>query len=123
MPLSFNLTTESVCNKLLFVGALRATERDREREHELENSSVTHCPVPSIGPQGLLCLEETVEESTDLGNESMLLGRFPKDSLLDNTESTVSGLWGQGQRQVILGLWSRTQKNQSHRVLRSLRLP
>ena len=48
-------------------------------------------------------------ESTDLGNESMLLGRFPKDSLLDNTESTVSGLWGQGQRQVILGLWSRTQ--------------
>lgn len=34
-----------------------------------------------------------MEQSTDLGNASTLLGRFPKISLLDNTESTVSGLW------------------------------
>ena len=44
-----------------------------------------------------------MEESTDLGNASTLLGRFPRFSLLDNTESTVSGLWGQRERQVTLG--------------------
>ena len=44
-----------------------------------------------------------MEENTDLGNASTLLGRFPRFSLLDNTESTVSGLWGQKEKQVTLG--------------------
>ena len=78
-------------------------------EHELENSGAKHCPVPSAGLQGWPRPEEPMEESTDLGNASTLLGRFPKFSLLDSTESTVSGLWGQGKRQVTFGLWSRTQ--------------
>ena len=72
-------------------------------EHELENSGAKHRPIPSTGRQGWPCVEEPMEESTDLGNASTLLGRFPRFSLLDNTESTVSGLWGQRERQVTLG--------------------
>lgn len=62
------------------------------------------------------CLEEFVDQNTHLGNASTLLGSFLKDSLLDNTESTVSGLCKKGQRGLTPELWSRTQTKQSYRA-------
>lgn len=92
-------------------------------EHGLENSGAKHCPILSTGRQGQPCLEEPMEESTDLGNASTLLGRFPKFSLLDNTESTVSGLWGQGKKTGYIWAAVQDTDNQSHRLLEGLRLP
>lgn len=39
-------------------------------------------------------LEETIDQITDLGNASTLSVCSLKFSVLDNTESTVPGLWG-----------------------------
>lgn len=67
-------------------------------------------------------LEDPAEQSTDLENASTLLGRLPRVSVLDSTESTVPGLWRTGQRRVTPGLWARTH-NSKPQVVSEARLP
>lgn len=89
------------CNKLLLGAYTEMVEREKERGERnreggrkgerswkisLENK---YCIISTENR----CLDQPPEQSTHLGKASALLGRFPKPSLLDSTESMVPGRW------------------------------
>lgn len=73
------------------------------------------CPVRSVGQQGLLCLEEAVEQALTLEIQARFWAASPRSLCWTTLSPQCQASGGQGQRRVILGLWSRTQTNLSYR--------